>query len=190
MRKYRREPRPDTRSFPYSPDARYSGTASLAPRIYEGGGPRSGRGSPPAAAAGKASSVTALPCQLPQRGSRGRYAPFLPPAFMRGEGHAVAGGPPRRSGGESLLSHGCAAPAPPEGSRGRFVPFLPPAFMRGRAAKRQGESSRRSGGNPLSHGFAAPALPKGEPGELRPDDRLSGGILWDGRKCGNIPDFS
>ena len=94
MRKYRREPRPDTRSFPYSPDARYSGTASLAPRIYEGGGPRSGRGSPPAAAAGKASSVTALPCQLPQRGSRGRYAPFLPPAFMRGEGHAVAGGPP------------------------------------------------------------------------------------------------
>ena len=73
----------------------------LAPRIYEGGGPRSGRGSPPAAAAGKASSVTAAPCQLPQRGSRGRFAPFLPPAFMRGEGHAVAGGVPR-SGGDAL----------------------------------------------------------------------------------------
>ena len=29
------------------PDERYSGTTSLAPRIYEGGGPRSGRGSPP-----------------------------------------------------------------------------------------------------------------------------------------------
>ena len=70
----------------------------LAPRIYEGGGPRSGRGSLPAAAAGKASSVTASPCQLPRRGSRGRFAPFLPPAFMRGEGHAVAGGvsPPQR----------------------------------------------------------------------------------------------
>ena len=54
---------------------------------------------------GKASSVTASPCQLPQRGSQGRFAPFLPPAFMRGEGHAVAGGVPR-SGGESLLSHG------------------------------------------------------------------------------------
>ena len=38
----------------------------------------------------------------------------LPPAFMRGEGHAVAGGVPR-SGGESLLSHGFAVPAPPEG---------------------------------------------------------------------------
>ena len=68
-----------------------------APRIYEGGGPRSGRGSPPAAA-GRTSSVTASPCQLPRRGSRGRFAPFLPPAFMRGEGHAVAGGvsPPQR----------------------------------------------------------------------------------------------
>ena len=68
-----------------------------APHIYEGGGPRSGRGSPPAAA-GKASSVTASPCQLSQRESQGRFAPFLPPTFMRGEGHAVAGGvlPPQR----------------------------------------------------------------------------------------------
>ena len=47
-----------------------------APRIYEGGGPRSGRGSPPAAAAGKASSVTASPCQLPRRGSQGGCAPI------------------------------------------------------------------------------------------------------------------
>ena len=38
----------------------------------------------------------------------------LPPAFMRGEGHAVAGGVPR-SGGESLLSHGFAVPALPRG---------------------------------------------------------------------------
>ena len=73
----------------------------------------------------------------PQRGSQGCCAPFLPPAFMRGEGHAVAGGVPR-SDGESLLSHGFAVPAPPEGkprglrpvpapqrgSRGRFAPFL------------------------------------------------------------------
>ena len=81
----------------------------LAPRIYEGGGPRSGGGSPPAAA-GKASSVTASPCQLPQRGSRGRFAPFLPPAFMRGEGHAVAGGVPR-SGGGNALSHASRAGA-------------------------------------------------------------------------------
>ena len=95
------------------PGERYSETTSLAPRIYEGGGPRSGRGSSPAAVE-TALSVTASPCQLPQRGSRGRFAPFLPPAFMRGEGHAVAGGVPR-GGGESLLSHGFAVPAPPEG---------------------------------------------------------------------------
>ena len=90
----------------------------LAPRIYEGGGPRSGRGSSPAAA-GKASSVTAAPCQLPQRGSRGCFAPFLPPAFMRGEGHEVAGGVPRRRSGNPLR-HGCAVPALPKGeTRGR-----------------------------------------------------------------------
>ena len=35
------------------PDERYSGTTSLAPRIYEGGGPRSGRGSPPPQRRGK-----------------------------------------------------------------------------------------------------------------------------------------
>ena len=86
------------------PDERYGGTTSLAPRIYEGGGPRSGRGSSPAAA-GKASSVTASPCQLPQRGSRGSCAPFLPPSFMRGEGHAVAGGVPPAAGGDGPLSH-------------------------------------------------------------------------------------
>ena len=96
------------------PDERYSGTTSLAPRIYEEGGPRSGRGSLSAAAAGTL-SVTASPCQLSRRESQGSCAPFLPPAFMRGEGHAVAGGVLRRSGGENLLSHGFAVPAPPEG---------------------------------------------------------------------------
>ena len=84
----------------------------LAPRIYEGGGPRSGRGSPPAAA-GKASSVTASPCQLPQRGSRGSFAPFLPPAFMRGES-------PRRSGGNPL-SHGFACRLSRRESQGAVV---------------------------------------------------------------------
>ena len=79
----------------------------LAPRIYEGGGPRSGRGSL-SAAAGKASSVTASPCQLPQRGSRERFAPFLPPAFMRGEGHEVAGGvPPPQRGRPSQSRFAC-----------------------------------------------------------------------------------
>ena len=151
----------------------------LAPRIYEGGGPRSGRGSLPAAA-GTALSVTASPCQLSQRESQGRFAPFLPPAFMRGEGREAAGGVPR-GGGESLLSHGFAVPAPPEGkprvlrtvpaprrgSRGRFAPFLPPAFMRGEGHEVAGGVLRRSGENLLSHGFAVPAPPEGKPRALR-----------------------
>ena len=68
----------------------------LAPRIYAWGGPRSGRGSPPRRRGRPSQSRFA--CQLSQRESQGRCAPFLPPAFMRGEGHAVAGGvsPPRR----------------------------------------------------------------------------------------------
>ena len=111
------------------PVERHHGTISLAPRIYEGGGPRSGRGSSPAAA-GTALSVTASPCQLPQRGSRGRFAPFLPPAFMRGEGHAVAGGVPHRSG-KSLLSHGFAVPAPPEGKPRALRTVLAPRIYEG-----------------------------------------------------------
>ena len=179
------------------PDERHSGTISLAPRIYEGGGPRSGRGSPPPqrgkppqsrlrrassprgeaegashrscpphlcggratqwqgespAAAGKASSVTASPCQLPQRGSRGRFAPFLPPAFMRGEGHAVAGGVPR-SGGESLLSHGFAVPAPPEGK---------PRALRTVPAPRIYE-----GGGPRSGRGSPPPQRRGKPPQSR-----------------------
>ena len=62
------------------------------------------------------------------RGTAKRQA--LPPAFMRGEGHAVAGGVPRRSG-ESLLSHGFAVPAPPEGKPRALRTVLAPAFMRG-----------------------------------------------------------
>ena len=101
----------------------------LAPRIYEGGGPRSGGGSSPAAA-GKASSVTAAPCQLPQRGSRGRFAPFLHPAFMRGEGHAVAGGvpPPLR---ERPSQSRFAVPAPPEGKPRAFRTVLAPRIYEG-----------------------------------------------------------
>ena len=122
-----------------------------APRIYEGGGPRSGRGSPPAAAAGKASSVTAAPCQLPQRGSRGRFAPFLPPAFMRGEGREAAGGV-LRSGGESLLSHGFAVPAPPEGKPRALRTVLAPRIY--------------EGGGPRS-GWGSPPPQRGRPSQSR-----------------------
>ena len=53
-----------------------------APRIYEGGGPRSGRGSSPPQRGRPSQSRFA--CQLSQRESQGSCAPFLPPAFMRG----------------------------------------------------------------------------------------------------------
>ena len=101
----------------------------LAPRIYEGGGPRSGRGSL-SAAAGTALSVTAAPCQLSQRESQVGCAPFLPPAFMRGEGHAVAGGVLRRSGGNPL-SHGFAVPALPKGKPRELRTVLAPRIYEG-----------------------------------------------------------
>ena len=148
------------------PDERYNGTTSLAPRIYEGGGPRSGRGSPPAAAAGTL-SVTASPCQLPQRGSRGRFAPFLPPAFMRGEGHAVAGGvpPPQR---ESPLSHGCAVPALPEGKPRRLRSVPAPRIYEGGGPRSGRGSPPPQRESLLSHGCAVPAPPEGKPRGLRP----------------------
>ena len=99
--------------------------AVLAPLIYEGGGPRSGRGSPPAAAA-ETLSVTASPCQLPQRGSRGRFAPFLPPAFMRGEGHEVAGGVPPPQWGRPSQSRLRRASSPKGRAKGASHRSCPP----------------------------------------------------------------
>ena len=101
----------------------------LAPRIYEGGGPRSGRGSLPRRRGRPSQSRFA--CQLSQRESQGSCAPFLPPAFMRGEGHEVAGGVSRRVGGDNLLSHGCAVPAPPEGKPRAFRTVLAPRIYEG-----------------------------------------------------------
>ena len=164
MRKYRREPPPDTRSFPYPPDARYGGTISLAPRIYEGGGPRSGRGSPPAAA-GTAFSVTASPRQLSQRESQGSCAPFLPPAFMRGEGREAAGGV-RRSGGESLLSHGFAVPAPPEGKPRELRTVLAPRIYEGGGPQSGRGSPPAAAAGALSVTLRVPALPEGKPRAL------------------------
>ena len=134
------------------PVERHHGTISLAPRIYEGGGPRSGRGSPPAAAAGKASSVTASPCQLPQRGSRGRFAPFLPPAFMRGRATQWRGESLRS--GESLLSHGFAVPAPPEGKPRALRTVPAPRIYEGGGPRSGGGSPPPQRGRPSQSRFA------------------------------------
>ena len=79
------------------PDERYRGTTSLAPRIYEGGGPRSGRGSSPPQR-GKPPQSRLRRASSPRGEAEGASRRSCPPAFMRGEGHAVAGGVPRRSG--------------------------------------------------------------------------------------------
>ena len=142
------------------PDERYSGTISLAPRIYEGGGPRSGRGSPPPQRGRPSQSRFA--CQLSQRGSRGRFAPFLPPAFMRGEGHAVAGGVPPR-GGESLLSHASPCQLSQRESQGSCAPFLPPAFMRGEGhAVAGGVPPPQRRGEPPQSRLRRASSPRGE----------------------------
>ena len=132
----------------------------LAPRIYEGGGPRSGRGSLPAAA-GTALSVTASPCQLSQRESQGRFAPFLPPAFMRGEGREAAGGVPR-GGGESLLSHGFAVPAPPEGKPRALRTVLAPRIYEGGGPRSGRGSPPPQRGEPPQSRLRRASSPRGE----------------------------
>ncbi len=113
----------------------------LAPRIYEGGGPRSGGGSPPPQRGRPSQSRFA--CQLSQRESQGSCAPItghsepvllsgvrisrmrgtaerqaLPPAFMRGEGHAVAGGVPPPQRGRPSQSRLRRAGSPKERAKG------------------------------------------------------------------------
>ena len=85
---------------------------------------------------------------LPQRGSRGCFAPFLPPAFMRGEGRAVAGGvsPPQRE--RPSQSRRSPRQLSQRGSRGRCAPFLPPAFMRGEGRTVAGGVSPPQRGRP------------------------------------------
>ena len=134
-----------------SPDERYGGTTSLAPRIYEGGGPRSGRGSPPPQR--REPSQSRFACQLSQRGSRGSCAPFLPPAFMRGEGRTAAGGVPR-GGGESLLSHGFAVPAPPEGKPRALRTVPAPRIYEGGGPRSGGGSPPQQRGRPSQSRFA------------------------------------
>ena len=188
------------------PVERYSGTISLAPRIYEGGGPRSGRGSPPpqresllshgfavpAPPEGKPRALRSVPApriyegggprsgrgspppqrekppqsrlrraSSPRGEAEGRFAPFLPPAFMRGEGHAVAGGasPPQR---ESLLSHGFAVPAPPEGKPRALRTVPAPRIYEGGGPRSGRGSSPPQRGEPPQSRLRRASSPGGE----------------------------
>ena len=126
----------------------------LAPRIYEGGGPRSGRGSSPAAA-GKALSVTLRVPALPEGEPRG-LRPVLAPRIYEGGGpRSGRGSFPAAAGTASSVTASPCQLSQRE-SRGRCAPFLPPA-----AAGR------------TSSVTAAPCqLPRrGSRGGLRPDHR-------------------
>ena len=90
----------------------------------------------------------------------------LPPAFMRGEGHAVAGGVPPQLRGKPPQSRFACQLSQRE-SQGGCAPFLPPAFMRWEGHAVAGGVPRRSGESLLSHGFAVPAPPEGKPRALR-----------------------
>ena len=146
----------------------------LAPRIYEGGGPRSGRGSPPPQRGRPSQSRCAR--QLSQRESQGGFAPFLPPAFMRGEGHEAAGGVPR-SGGESLLSHGFAVPAPPEGKPRALRTVPAPRIYEGGGPRSGRGSPTPQRGKPPQSRLRRASSPRGEaegqwsfPGPIQPGD--------------------
>ena len=103
----------------------------------------------------------ASPCQLPQRGSQGGCVPFLPPAFMRGEGHEVAGGvsPPQR---ESPLSHGFAVPAPPEGKPRALRSFLAPRIYEGGGPRSGRGSPPPQQGRPSQSRLRRASSPRGE----------------------------
>ena len=66
------------------PDERYSGTISLAPRIYEGGGPRSGRGSPPPQRRGKPPQSRLRRASSPRGEAEGGGGHRSPLPFSRG----------------------------------------------------------------------------------------------------------
>ena len=149
----------------------------LAPRIYEGGGPRSGRGSPPPQqgrpsqsrlrrASSPRGEAEGAARQLSQRESQGGCAPFLPPAFMRGEGHAVAGGVPPRRGRPSRSRFVCQLSQ--RESQGCCAPFLPPAFMRGEGHAVAGGVPPPQRGRPSQSRFACQLSQRESQGRCAP----------------------
>ena len=160
VRKYRREPPPDTRSFPYPPDARYSGTASLAPRIYEGGGPRSGRGSPPRRSGdGLLSHGFAVPA--PPEGKPRALRTVPAPRIYEGGGPRSGRGSLSAAAGKASLVTALPCQLPQRGSRGRFAPFLPPAFMRGEGREAAGGVLPPQRGRPSQSRLRRASSPRG-----------------------------
>ena len=94
------------------PDERYGGTTSLAPRIYEGGGPRSGRGSP---RRGESLLSHGFAVPAPPEGKPRELRSVLAPLIYEGGGpRSGRGSSPRRRRGRPSQSR-FAMPALPEG---------------------------------------------------------------------------
>ena len=177
MRKYRREPPPGTRSFPYPPDARCGGATSLAPRInaerqalppsfmrgegheVAGGVPRGGGGD------GPLSHGFAVPA--PPEGKPRGLRPVLAPRIYEGGGpRSGRGSPPR--GGESLLSHGFAVPAPPEGKPRALRAVLAPRIYEGGGPRSGRGSPPQRRGKPPQSRFACQLPQRGSRGGCAP----------------------
>ena len=91
-----------------SPDERYSGTISLAPRIYEGGGPRSGRGSPPPQR--REPSQSRFARQLSRRESRGGCVPITGHSHASDRSHWRGNPPDERYSGTKIRAGAAILP--------------------------------------------------------------------------------
>ena len=130
-----------------------------APRIYEGGRATQWQGESSAAAGKPSQSRCAR--QFSRRGSQGRFAPFLPPAFMRGEGRAAAGGV-LRGGGDGPLSHGFAVPALPKGEPRELRSVLAPRIYEGGGPRSGRGSPPPQRGRPSQSRLRRASSPRGE----------------------------
>ena len=90
------------------PDERYSGTISLAPRIYEGGGPRSGRGSPPPQRRGKPPQSRLRRASSPRGEAEGASHRSCPRIYEGGGPRSGRGSPPPQRG-RPLSAARCAS---------------------------------------------------------------------------------
>ena len=129
------------------PDERYRGTTSLAPRIYEGGGPRSGRGSPPPQRRGKPPQSRLRRASSPRGEAEGASHRSCPRIYEGGGPRSGRGRPPPQR--ESPFSHGFAVPAPPEGKLRALRTVLAPRIYEG-GGPRSGRGSPRRSGKALS----------------------------------------
>ena len=100
----------------------------LAPRIYEGGGPRSGRGSPPPQR-GKPPQSRLRRASSPKGRAKGASHRSCPRIYEGGGPRSGGGSPPPQRGRPSQSR--CARQLSQRESQGSCAPFLPPRIYEG-----------------------------------------------------------